>query len=1123
MNFQKISFFPLGQLFFFISVLFVTLVFSPKAFSEEERSSFVNFEMFKNIFSSSDSSDEPSADSNAEYVPPFEPDPRILDGNPRLSRIIEAVNSFSSGASKSFSLASQNNLSLSTPCTQVDTDISLGGLSELQLCSKEGIYRQDYMRPDFDFTTRSPQFYMLRLDPDRVANYCQCVRNRAPIYGLNNEASAKTNLEQKSEVVDNLLKTGIDRLARRFNKIAPEVMYALTSLEMSSLHGKLTTEGEGEDERLNLEQKSALNSCSPGQFKTLMYGILNQQTETPLCNLEGAKRLGRGFIAGQSYDCQSSAKNDPVCQQKSSSLGTISSDIDPHKAISAIGNHISNSDSLQIAEKYLNRHHFMLGKRNRLEGADVTIVYDEQAYKASQNAYEEEWRKYRELKAAGQKVSRPSERENENNNLVQNALYNEVSQSGRELWKENNKPILRALTLLTSNGDVYDDQISGDMDFFREHLAHNPYLQQHFPDFQNKQDAQLKQDVVNYVKGPLSNKLKYILRSKQAQGDGAEQSFSSDDLNQAMFLTYRDGYRQTVEECEEIQKTLISLCQAATNATDDSISVQDFFTDPLLIDLYTDIDREAHLGSSSEQAVDMVAANAMFCQELNSEQRIIEANQGILSRQHQLADAPFLGQIRGLKNFLTNIGVDADKTWDMLRAEYLQEEWGETEPLLVNKVNILEASGNKVISVKVVANGESVASVRATSSSYRAGPSPDDESVRETSSIEGGFLQRNISTAPIDKEQLKAANNQAQGQQNDEDAKSSSADNSQSNLMSDYFSNNPLATPFSERFNNFDQLQTLEDEGEASGTLADQKIIGDAEAQEGLDSQVDPLQKELLAQLEKMRLNEEKMKNQIAELKESIEEDKRQKIVEKYEQEQKQLREKVEKLTAQLNEKRSLPEVTRAAPVEQGFNGALSGSRNRNANSSPVRVVPTIAPSSSQSGQTNNFKPISQAPARTQPLSSGSTAAGSGLGFTARSTQAIAQRSNFSRSAANTVLAGDVNLATIARSANGNTALRQTADPQILEKIIFKEVDGEIVFVDGEPVIEKTELVTLEEVELLAGEDQIAEDSPENERSPASLEEQMEEIEQSLYPRSRTFTAEELAEEIRRGKGLQEE
>lgn len=1124
MDFKKI--FHLSVKTFSLLSLLLTL-HSPTALSEdgEDKASALGSSLFKSFLSGLGLDRDKLQEA---YRPPFAPDSVAIHGHPRNNEIINNVNNMTSGFVNTKYSLTGSFMNFSTDCARPKSMQLFGELDNMQLCNKSGLYREDYMRPMMDGGKRSPEFYMLRLDPNNAASYCACVRQRGARYNVSGPVNSVQNMEKRRKLIDNLLKTGMDKLARRFNAIAPDVMYALTSMEMSALHLSEKTVKDEAGERKTYTQKSVLNACAPGQFGSLMYDMIkNDGEQGALCSMAGAKRLGQGFVSGKSLDCEGEKMNEPHCQDRSSRGLLLQTEINPHQAIREIGNYISDAGALESTEKFLNRHHTLLKNRGRLEQANIPPVYDHELMLQERKERMEEWRKFRE---SGQQGPMNSERrsawKNENTELIQNALFNEISHEGRELWKENNAPILKALELYKINGEISDDQISSDLDYFREHIAHNPYLAKHFPGVQGKSNEELKKDVIKYVTESLAPKFDYVKRGSESE-DSMEELFQKDDvlddINAAMFLTYRDHYKETVQECEDIQKTLISLCQAATNYSPRVERISDFFTDPLLIELYQEYDEDAYAGRDSYQADDMITATGMFCHELSPADRIQDINNESLARQHLLNETPFLEGVRDLRKFLTNLGSDSDKVWKDHRQDYYRKENG------VDVVPAKVASNEEsvLMEVKVFGSGDNSNSayIRPTSSTTRndLANGKDVAKVRETNIFESGEIPKAIPVNEDDLQPIKVKS--AAVQANPEEAKTEATPTIRADLLPP---NSAVNSSFSDKFSNITPLNQEQGDFDAQNDPSQENSSANVEGQE---LAVDPVQAELLSQLERMRAREQEMAQQIAELKNTMEEEEDQRMVAKYEQEQAALRQKVESLTTQLNERKieqEKPKVT--STPSQGFDGTLGGSRGRSSTASAPRVQPTSGANSQQASAPSAPASVPQNINRSAPSSflGSSNLAGGNLGLTSQTVQSSAVRSSGPRSQMGSIVSVDTNLASIAQSVEGNTALRQTADPQILEKIIFKEVDGEIVFENGEPVIERTELLTLEEAQMLEEQEALAQaellkEEEANERAPASIEEEMEAIEQSLYPRSRTYTVEELADELRRGKSLQDE
>lgn len=1124
MDFKKLFHLSLKPLSVFSLLL---ILHSPTAFSDdgEANASAIGSGLLKSLLNGLGLNRDKAQEA---YRPPFAPDPTVLNGHPRNNEIINNVNSMTSGfLNPKFSIEGSL-MNFSTDCFRPNSVEIFGGLGSMQLCNKSGIYREDYMRPDIDLTKRSPEFYMLRLDPSNVANYCSCVRSRGARYNFSGPVNSEENMKKRTKLIDNLLKTGMDKLARRFNAIAPDVMYALTSMEMSVLHLSEENIRDEAGARKLYTQKSALNACAPGQFGSLMYGMIRKDGEQgALCTMAGAKRLGQGFVSGKSHDCEGDNANEPHCQDRSSRGLLLHTEIDPHVAIREIGNYISGTGALESTEKFLNRHHAILKSRGRLEDSNIHPVYNHEEVVQLRRERYERWKKHKESAKdlSKNKENRKSGWNNENTEFIQNALFNEISDEGRELWRENNAPIMKALELYKINGDISEDQITSNLDYFREHIAHNPYLAKHFPGIQGRSEKDLKKDVIKYVKEELAPVFDYVRRGSDSK-ESMEEIFAKeevlDEINAAMFLTYKDQYQKTVQECEDIQKTLISLCQAATNYGPRVERISDFFTDPHLIELYQEYDKDAYSGNGDYQADDMVTATGMFCHELNPAERIQEVNQESLARQHMLNETPFLAGVRDLRKFLANIGAEPDKVWKDHRQEYQRKESGGTG----TPAKVASNDQEVFMELKVYGTGDSTnnAYIRPTSTASRKelADKKDVAKINETNIFESGEIPKAIPVNEDDLQPIKVKS--AAVEANAQEVKTEAPPT----IRADLLPTNNTNSSFADKFSNITPLNQEQGVFDAENEPSQENSSASIEGQE---QSVDPIQAELLSQLERMRAREQEMAQQIAELKNTMEEEEDQRMVEKYEQEQAALRQKVDSLTTQLNERKieqEKPKVTTAP--SQGFDGTLGGSRGRSSTASAPRVQPTSGANSQQASAPSAPASVPQNINRSATPSSfagGTNLAAGNLGLTSQTVQSSAARSSGQRTQMGSIVSVDTNLASIARSVEGNTALRQTADPQILEKIIFKEVDGEIVFENGEPVIERTELLTLEEAKLLEEQEALAQaellEEETNERAPASIEEEMEEIEQSLYPRSRTYTVEELADELRRGKSLQEE
>lgn len=1110
-----------------LSVLFLLIsLLSPLAFADdnEERSSFGFLDTFSNLFLKMK---DTYVEKRAEYQPLFPEDAKLVTGHPRHNEIINQTNQLTSGFTNHKISVQGSMLSFDTNCFKPFSILDpFEDLSNMQLCNKQNIYREDYANERILPEMRRPDQYVLNLDPQNISSYCSCVRSRSARYGVEGPANSEENMSERKRIIDNLLKTGMDRLAERFNSIAPKVMYALTSREMSSLHlSEQVLNDEGGERKKIFTQKSALNSCAPGQFGTLMNGLLDPASSRgqALCSPEGAKRLGQGFISGRSSDCKGDKSDAEHCKNTSTGGMILQTDIDPETAIREIGRHISNSGALEFADTYLNRHHRQILERGHRNKTDIVPVLNIEILERRLSKDALSWQNDRRKRIAENNLSDSEIQEfrakhaNRFSKVIQDALANEISLDGLKLWEENNSPIIDAMKVLSEKGSVKPDQITGNLEYFKDHVRSNPYLSRYFPSIQDDDEEKIKKEIIDYVSGPLKRMHDYIKRHSDDKDN-----ISISQINEAMFLTYRDDYKETVTECEDIQKTLISLCKAATNFGPEVEKVSDFFTDPLLIDLFREDDFSAYKGGVGHKVDDMVKASGLFCQEVFPSERIKDLNDESRSRQLLLNNTPFLAGVRDLRKFLTDIGSDPTIPWVASQTEYLKSESGQADAKPANVTS--ESTGNSY--VLNMSSEDNVASVRYAATSTNKS-NINNKELKDTASI-SVYNEGDIPKAiPVDEETLQPIKVKSANVESDfEEIKTETSPN----LIPELAPNNPASTSFADKFINL------------SPSTQEQGVFGVKEepdpnnlantTDQANEVVVDPLQAELLAQLEKMKEREQEMAQQIAELKESVEEEEEQRMVEKYEQEQAALRQKVESLTTQLNERKAeqeKPKVTTSAP-SQGFDGTLGGSRGRSSTASAPRVQPTSSSNSQQASAPSAPASVPQSLNRSAPnsFSGRSNLAGGSLGLTSQTVQSSAARSSGQRSQMNSIVSVDANLASIARSVEGNTALRQTADPQILEKIIFKEVDGEIVFENGEPVIERTELLTLEEAKLLEEQEALAQaellkEEEANERAPASIEEEMEAIEQSLYPRSRTYTVEELADELRRGKSLQDE
>lgn len=1107
-----------------LSVLFLLIsLLSPLAFADdnEERSSFGFLDTFSNLFLKMK---DTYVEKRAEYQPLFPKDAKLVTGHPRHNEIINQTNQLTSGFTNHKISVQGSMLSFDTNCFKPFSILDpFEDLSNMQLCNKQNIYREDYANERILPEMRRPDQYVLNLDPQNISSYCSCVRSRSARYGVEGPANSEENMSERKRIIDNLLKTGMDRLAERFNSIAPKVMYALTSREMSSLHlSEQVLNDEAGERKKVFTQKSALNSCAPGQFRTLMNGLLDPASSRgqALCSPEGAKRLGQGFVAGRSSDCKGEKSDAEHCKNTSTGGMILLKDIDPETAIREIGRHISNSGAMEFADTYLNRHHRQIQERGHRNKTDIVPVLDIEILERRLAKDALSWQNDRRRFIAENNISESEIEEhrakhaNKVSKFIQDALANEIGVDGLKLWEENNSPIISAMKVLSENGAVKPDQISGNLDYFKDHVRNNPYLSKYFPSIQSGNDEKIKNEIIDYVSGPLKKMHNYIKRHSDNK-DG----ININEINEAMFLTYRDDYKETVTECEDIQKTLISLCQAATNYGPEVERVSDFFTDPLLIDLFNEDEHSAYKGGVGHKQDDIVKASGMFCQEVFPSERIKDLNDENRSRQLLLNNTPFLAGVRDLRKFLTDIGSDPTVPWVASQIEYLKNETGQVDAKPANIT--VESSVDSI--VYNVTSEDSVAFVRASSTNNKSNnDSKDEKSNNELSVYESGVIPKAIPVNEDDLQPIKVKSSVAEV-----DTLESKAEVVPT-IRQDLLPTNNTNSSFAEKFSNITPLNQEQGVFDAENEPSQENSSASIEGQE---QSVDPIQAELLSQLERMRAREQEMAQQIAELKNTMEEEEDQRMVEKYEQEQAALRQKVDSLTTQLNERKieqEKPKVT--TTPSQGFDGTLGGSRGRSSTASAPRVQPTSGANSQQASAPSAPASVPQNINRSATPSSfagGSNLAAGNLGLTSQTVQSSAARSSGQRTQMGSIVSVDTNLASIARSVEGNTALRQTADPQILEKIIFKEVDGEIVFENGEPVIERTELLTLEEAKLLEEQEALAQaellEEETNERAPASIEEEMEAIEQSLYPRSRTYTVEELADELRRGKSLQEE
>lgn len=280
-----------------------------------------------------------------------------------------------------------------------------------------------------------------------------------------------------------------------------------------------------------------------------------------------------------------------------------------------------------------------------------------------------------------------------------------------------------------------------------------------------------------------------------------------------------------------------------------------------------------------------------------------------------------------------------------------------------------------------------------------------------------------------------------------------------------------------------------------------------------------PHEQRLLEELDRLSAREAKLEEQLRESEKEREEIRNQTRIGVQDRLIASLKEELKNLKTEMADlSKSLSQPARAV-AQRIAEPAPSAARISDA---PIRSNSKPGSSESNGGATGNSNtPVASAPGPVLPPSGGGVrnTTATPLAPTNRNqSPGVSAGSLSTFTLTNRLNSSDASISQLAESQNA-VVYRQTNMAGFVEKIVFKTVDGRVLFENGEPVIEETQLISMEETEIQAWLAQMNQSS--DGRFPASTSDAPEliELEERSTPNARHNN---LIQEIERQRELLE-
>lgn len=972
------------------------------------------------------------------------------------------------------------------PCLLTDDEDALAVFSNLSPCLMNNLYTENFdeeIATHFNgevskiYDGRPPQAFSLKLEPEGTDEFCQCTMVKKNMMNLRPTVVGPDGekIGRRREILNNLARDGMKKIYDKLLKIQKPVAYAMSSREMSGFTGKSTSEKESKGK---IEASTSLALCMPSEMlKTLAE---NSKTSERLCGATGVRRLASGMKKGKTFDCvgpevgpslphcYSDPMNSMKVQGSDDILEEISRGIQMQTGgrgdIKGLQNVLERHNKM-AETSYSGREFSNTRRGRRVANQNKSGQLDFSEFKSSQH---------------GLGYLKRGEYSEELMKKINVSLQAELSEQGNKLWQRNVKPFQDAFESAVSNsGKVSEATLDGiDINYLRKYLTVNPYLEKRLAsnsgftieELQSIDKENLKSAIQTYVEEDMYRV--YL----------ALQSPDDYEMANIMGFTYGPDYYETLNKCEEIQKTMISLCRALDQDEGEE-SLARVFTDSRLMALYAedleDIYKgEAELGHYSE----FEAASYLFCEETQKDEDSVDKmNQAQMKLERELAVHDIFLQMESEKKILHQL-AENDKVIAQKVAQKVQE---------TQRVISANPKRYEVINAQRVVERASE-----ESQNVRSGPSQrvSDRVVSNSPGSSQSQIKEGVIVQPSDEEKTSGVT---------EETSTASSEGSTSQR-----STNPSPKKFNrfqESFKyDFDSSVGMNEEAddEANNLPIDEQN-SDGRVQQGVsprDSNASSLEEELMRELEEMRARESELTAKLDELSEKLEEDKKQEELKEKNEEVDELKEQMRELKEELavvraqkdqkNEGRS-PAIVRPSE-NKGLFGPSSTPR-----STARTNQNTATTSGSTKRTTRSTAPEGQDSTRSKVASTDSSQFPSSAMLTGRTSKPSVKV----RLPQNTKIAPhDMSLTSLALNAQGNIALRETNNPGVLERVIFKTQNGEIVYENGYPVIDKRETVSVEEGQEIAELIPVPEEA--TGREPASIEEELLEIERELRPRA---------------------
>jgi len=992
----------------------------------------------------------------------------------------------------------------SKPCLLTDNEKALDQFLSFSPCWMNNLYEENfdeniaksYEKEVFDLHAgEPPQAFSLRLKEKGVEEFCQCTKKKKRIFNQKSQDNGKTEAsERKKEILDNLARDGMSRIHNKFQKIQKRVAYSITSREMS---GFTTRQLEKSDNKSQAESRTTLNYCMPSEMTKLLSATSSGEggTGQRLCGERGIRRLAEGMRDGTKLGCQQPS-TDPQCSDSAMDSINLEDGADPLDEImrglqEKTGKGSEGGAEIENLNQVLRRHE---------ETAKVP-------YKSL--IYSRGGSRYLDQPGAPMGFIPIGEPDFTNSNLnsgkysdsimdmVNRSRRNEFSDKGKVLWNRSMRSIKKVFdTAINNFGVASDDSIDKiDTNHLKNYLETNPYLLRRLlKGIRSKEpkdllsDANLRLAVKHYVEDDLYRAYK-------------KEGFRKDyELSALMGITYGPEYYETLNECEEIQKTMISLCQAL-DQDESSESMGAFFTDARVLNLYADGLRDMQKGEASPDAYENFGAAAYyFCEEVE-DKGVNNLNQKQQELEVELAKNQYFAQMENERKTIHLLagndygsgGKVTQTVGEYLERNALAENNQNVSVVRVEKMKEeSRQDSDKVFKRVKIKKNRNV--INNTSNSIEL-----DNLIENPQIANGGTRKGSVD---ISKESV----SKKEGQKEIDPSKSADSQNtSQYNRFQESF--NTDQSPNS-GFSVGQNVETLNrEEGLSQTNISNEKL-----------KELSPVEQSLMDQLESMREREALMSKQLEELNNKIEEEGEKEELDEKEEEVANLKQQMRSLKKELAEEkaqrvekeRAESSRARIGPSESGTPSIFGSARPENLSPSDKQAPPAFrrTPKSISSApvggapkrEVSESAKRSEIPADTTKGQASRSSGSSTPSLTGTVSQPIA-RIRIPKGV--TINPQNTSLSDLARDADGNIAFIETLKPGVFKRYVFKTSEnGEIVYNEnGDPVVDKEETVTVEESEQLAVSEE-EKSTEEASRSPASsLEDVLLEIDKKVNPR----------------------